>query len=400
MKKIVVLTIMLALSAGLSFGKEHRTAIAIMNITATSGITLAEATQLTKKLLNELVLRDAYDIVDIDKRDEVLKEQGFQQTGACDAASCLVEAGKLLGVKKIIGGCIGKIGSVYSVEFQMVDVLTGKVEKVYSSQCSGDASRLLELMKESSHAFSGINAPVVNVPSNLSLVQEAPLISMKTPIINEVNPDITNNSPVDLSKGLVAYYPFNGNSNDESGHQNDGNNQGAIFVQDRFGNPNQAALFNGVDSYVRLTRQVGDALNNNDFTVSAWINADELDGQDASVLGCDNPANSRCLTLLVRYHKPLLAFYSNDTWGLSQLREQNWYHLVYRYNKNKAEQAIFVNGVFDNAEKGHGPLINDGQIPAIGRWAGGRNFRGIIDDVRIYQRPLTNDEIKALYYKK
>ena len=198
------------------------------------------------------------------------------------------------------------------------------------------------------------------------------------------------------TESLAAYYPFNGNANDESGQQNNGINHGVTFIQDRFGKPQRAALFNGGDAYIRLTQKVGNALNDHDFTVSVWINAEELDGEDASILGCDEPATSGCLTLLVRDRKPLMAFYFNDTYGLTQLKEQVWYHLVYRYSKTSTEQAIYINGVLDNAEKGHGPLLNDGQIPAIGRWAGGRNFNGVIDDLRIYDRALNPDEIKAL----
>lgn len=49
----------------------------------------------------------------------------------------------------------------------------------------------------------------------------------------------------DISDGLVACYPFNGNANDESGNGNDGTVYGAILAEDRFGNPNSAYYFDG-----------------------------------------------------------------------------------------------------------------------------------------------------------
>ena len=49
---------------------------------------------------------------------------------------------------------------------------------------------------------------------------------------------------------LVAYYPFNGNANDESGNGNNGVVHGATLTFDRFGNPNRAYHFNGIDNFI------------------------------------------------------------------------------------------------------------------------------------------------------
>ena len=48
-----------------------------------------------------------------------------------------------------------------------------------------------------------------------------------------------------INDGLVAYYPFNGNANDESGNGNHGIVDGAALSMDRFGNLNSAYLFDG-----------------------------------------------------------------------------------------------------------------------------------------------------------
>ena len=55
----------------------------------------------------------------------------------------------------------------------------------------------------------------------------------------------------DLNDGLIAYYPFNGNANDESGNGNDGTVNGATLTNDRFGNEDSAYSFDGnnVDQY-------------------------------------------------------------------------------------------------------------------------------------------------------
>lgn len=57
---------------------------------------------------------------------------------------------------------------------------------------------------------------------------------------------------VNLNNGLIAYYPFDGNANDISGSNINGSVNNAILTTDRFGQVNNAYLFNGIDSYIQL----------------------------------------------------------------------------------------------------------------------------------------------------
>mgnify|MGYP003346941247 CR=1 FL=1 len=56
--------------------------------------------------------------------------------------------------------------------------------------------------------------------------------------------------PVFLSNGLVAFYPFNGNAQDESGNVNNGVAHGAKLTTDRFAKPNMTCKFNGVNDHI------------------------------------------------------------------------------------------------------------------------------------------------------
>ena len=67
-----------------------------------------------------------------------------------------------------------------------------------------------------------------------------------------------------LTEGLVAYYPFNGSANDESGNRHDGIVNGATLVADRFGVVDSAYHFDGTLSYV--TAPVHNGVFSNDFT--------------------------------------------------------------------------------------------------------------------------------------
>ena len=55
------------------------------------------------------------------------------------------------------------------------------------------------------------------------------------------------------SNGLVGWWPFNGNANDESGLGNNGISSGSTLTSDRFANSNSAYLFDGVNDYIRIT---------------------------------------------------------------------------------------------------------------------------------------------------
>lgn len=105
-----------------------KTAVAVMDLRG-SGISESDARFLTDRLVIELQQTDVFDVMERDKMNEILKEQGFQQTGACDQTSCLVEAGRLLPVDKMIGGSVGKIGETYSIQIRLIDLKTAKVEK-------------------------------------------------------------------------------------------------------------------------------------------------------------------------------------------------------------------------------------------------------------------------------
>jgi hypothetical protein len=90
------------------------------------------------------------------------------------------------------------------------------------------------------------------------------------PNCNQKSADLTtslipNNIP---SNGLIAWWPFNGNANDESGNGNNGTVNGATLITDR--NGQQAYKFDGIDDIIKINSKI-DNLGINDFSVSMWI---------------------------------------------------------------------------------------------------------------------------------
>ena len=71
------------------------------------------------------------------------------------------------------------------------------------------------------------------------------------------------------TNGLVGWWPFNGNADDESGNGNNGTVNGATLTSDRFGGSNSAYSFDGIDNYIKLL--FNPVSNPTDFTVSVWV---------------------------------------------------------------------------------------------------------------------------------
>jgi TolB-like protein len=74
--------------------------------------------------------------------DDILKEQGFQQSG-CTSSECVVEVGNMLGVQQMVGGSIGKVGNIYTVSARIIDIESGKVLKSSNYDHIGDIEQLL-----------------------------------------------------------------------------------------------------------------------------------------------------------------------------------------------------------------------------------------------------------------
>src|SRR5215216_210098 len=77
---------------------------------------------------------------------------------------------------------------------------------------------------------------------------------------------------VDLTQGLVAYYPFNGNANDASGRNNHGSLQNGVqLTTDRSGNANSAYLFDGINDYISIPSSA-DFMPSNAFSIALYFN--------------------------------------------------------------------------------------------------------------------------------
>jgi hypothetical protein len=112
---------------------------------------------LTNRLRSELFKIGAYTVLERSEMDEVLKEQGFQQTG-CVAAECAVQAGQVMGVEKMVVGSVDKVGKTYSATLRMVDVATGRIDKTATADCNNCIidDVLLTTMRDAARILAGL----------------------------------------------------------------------------------------------------------------------------------------------------------------------------------------------------------------------------------------------------
>ncbi|MGB4843866.1 MAG: LamG domain-containing protein [Ferruginibacter sp.] len=225
----------------------------------------------------------------------------------------------------------------------------------------------------------------------------------------------------DLKKGLQAYYPFNGTGNDESGNNNNPVRNNASITTDRFGNSNSAYHFNGVYQYIQIPNKP--SLNfTNQISISAWVrptgfyygicHASQMISKGG---GNYNPGNyalrfddalysagtgcsgNVCDTLHQNFRGTgtVLTPYPGDF-----IKKNRWYNVLYTNDGDTAKlyvdcelkYAVYFPETFTNNEDLFFGKSDDEFFPY---W-----LNGDLDDIRIYNRALTADEIFLLCNEK
>jgi len=210
-------------------------------------------------------------------------------------------------------------------------------------------------------------------------------------------------SYVTLGNGLIGYYPFNGNTNDESGNRYNGTAIGNIsLIADRFGNSNSAYNFNGA-SYIHtnLLPPVGNAAR----TISFWANG--YAPFAVFSYGKQGFGETFCAGINCNINNQL--FYSSicdaNKIGNLDVNCNNWnFYTVVVPNgaQFQSDVLLYFNGNLLNSFTYYNAnmAINTGSLATfdIGRLFYDPNFffNGKLDDIRIYNRALTQEEITYL----
>ena len=216
------------------------------------------------------------------------------------------------------------------------------------------------------------------------------------------------NNPSFPTNGLIAYYPFNGDANDESGNSNDGTVNGATLTTDRHGNSNSAYSFDGIDDYISVAHN--STLNfqdSNQFSLSYWIKAESLHASKLSLIlskqsgsgSSQNGWNSNIEINKTSNFRIKGTSGSACAFGDSNIQVGNNYHIVHIYDGNNG--YIYINNTLAYESQCTASFGNSTSDMLIGKptWTASNSghFNGTIDDIAIYNRALTENEINALY---
>ncbi|MCU0423032.1 MAG: FG-GAP-like repeat-containing protein [Bacteroidia bacterium] len=213
------------------------------------------------------------------------------------------------------------------------------------------------------------------------------------------------------STGLIAWYPFNGNAGDSSGFGNHGTVVGATLTSDRNGNPNLAYNFNGSGHVINIPTS-SSLRPQNRITIATWIRPEAKLTAGWNILltyrnsNSATPFNSYAIATfsgapyINRWAFMLsssLNNLDNEVTTKNSKMDNIWHHMATVYDGQK--MMIYINGVLDSAVNINlGNIVYNNISFSIGNYTpvANTNYTGSIDDLRIYDRALSANEIRAL----
>ena len=207
------------------------------------------------------------------------------------------------------------------------------------------------------------------------------------------------------TNGLVGWYPFSGNANDESGNGNNGTVNGATLTADRFGVANKAYSFDGNDWIEMIFQQTLE------FSASIWFNASSQNPNYMGIAQHKENCERGAGYILELYNNSLRCVATNcgqcgnicpnyfDFFNISSTGINQWYHLVLTCNVNGVYN-LYLNGVLIHTTTNTTTLCQFNVPFSVGKHHDGVDlyyFFGFIDDVGAWDRALTECEIQDLY---
>jgi hypothetical protein len=116
---------------------------AVLTFDAQTGLTAGEVSLLSDRFTVEFGRLGKYRLLSRSKTSEILREQKFSRSETCSATDCAIEAGRLLSVRYMVYGSLGKLGNVYTANAYLVNVETGAAESTTTLDVRGNIEDLL-----------------------------------------------------------------------------------------------------------------------------------------------------------------------------------------------------------------------------------------------------------------
>lgn len=209
-----------------------------------------------------------------------------------------------------------------------------------------------------------------------------------------------------LTDSLIAYYPFNGNTNDSSGNNNKGIANGAQLTADRFNRPNTAYHFNGTTDFIEIANSNSLDLGTN-FSFSFWFHQDSSINKGYRILDKNTagiPDGYGVDTYGASGGKVVRLYFGAQTANMTTVHTLKiWNHVVITYDGTNVK--FYLNGQLENTSTipMNNPPTNNFPL-LIGCGQNGSTklnfFKGDLDEIRIYRRSLASSEVQTLFTEK
>lgn len=206
---------------------------------------------------------------------------------------------------------------------------------------------------------------------------------------------------------LILWYPFNGNCMDESGHGNHGTVNSATLTTDRYGAPNSAYEFDGIDDFITIVQSPDLIFGCDDFTIITWIYPTAYTGKKGlNAIITKHDYDDQSWLFRVRKHSetgdipklnfetdfPTHRYYGNgevtlNNWHMAAIVRSGDNYTLYLNGNNDGTftQSECFNTTYPTMISGQGDNCTD------------ERFTGKIDDIMIFRRALTAYEIQLIY---
>jgi len=201
------------------------------------------------------------------------------------------------------------------------------------------------------------------------------------------------------SANLVAHYEFEGNTNDSSGNGRHGTAMGSpTFAAGKLG---QAINLRGLNDFVEITGYKG-VLGTSAVTVTAWINTTAT--ETGTIVGWGPNVDGQRFGFRINEGRLRMEHAGGNVQGDSNVNDGQWQHVAVRVQQNATisypDVILYLDGIDDTRDSEDPDAFNltaDQDVRIGSRPASNdRFFMGLIDDVRIYERALTQEEIAWL----
>ena len=208
--------------------------------------------------------------------------------------------------------------------------------------------------------------------------------------------------------GLVGYWSFNEGTGSYAGDSSGNRNQGTLVSGPTWvdGKRGKALNFDGVNDYVNAGDNTSLRITNS-FTISAWVKTDQntsglnvvakYNGTNGYFFGMTGTAPAGRMFGGVTTAGVITRRFTNTVLAVGR-----WYHIVTVYNASAATESMYVDGILDNGTQSGTPPSSVPSTAGMNFEIGSRTngielWDGLIDEVRIYNRALSAQEVLQLY---